>query len=137
MGAATGQAPFKRSFFLRNPDLSAGSSDELIVCTAPFTGVLEAAYYIPEAAITGQNTNTRKLTVYNRKQDGSGTTVMAQLQFDSGVNASAKVRKAITLSGTATNLDVATGDVIAFASDAVGTGLADPGGTVELVFSRD
>lgn len=132
----TGQAPLKKRFYLRNPDLAAGSSDELIVCTAPFAGTLTEAYYIPEAAITGADTNTRKLTVYNRKTDNSGTAVMAQLQFNSGVNAGAKQRKTIPL-GAAVDRTVAEGDVITFASDAVGTGLADPGGTVELVFDRD
>ena len=44
--------------------------------------------------------------------------------------------KTIPLSGTAANLNVAAGDVLAWQSDSVGTGLADPGGLVTIAFGR-
>jgi hypothetical protein len=50
-----------------------------------------------------------------------------------GVNAVAFDEKAITLSATASDLVVAAGDVLVWVSTAVGgTGLADPGGQVQV-----
>jgi hypothetical protein len=95
-----------------------------------------SASYIPNAAITGANTNTRRLRVINRGQDGTGTTVVAELQFNAGVNAAAGDERALTLQAAGT-LELATGDVLALESAAVGTGIADPGGVVQVVAGRE
>ena len=79
----------------------------------PFAGKISSVSYIPDAALTGANTNTRKISVINKGQSGSGTTVAAELQFDSGVNLTAFDEKTIPNSGTAANLNVAAGDVLA------------------------
>jgi hypothetical protein len=92
--------------------------------------------YTPNANITGVNTDTRKIAVVNKALDGSGTTEVGALQFNSAVNATAYDEKAVTLSGTAANLVVAEGDILLFASTVVGNGLADPGGHVILEFTR-
>ena len=55
---------------------------------------------------------------------------------DNGVNATAFDEKAITLSATAENLEVVAGDVLALFSEAVGSGLADPGGTIQVTINR-
>jgi hypothetical protein len=67
---------------------------------------------------------------------GAGTTSVASLALTSGVNAPAADEKALTLSGTPANLVVASGDVLEFDSTHVGTGIADPGGLVQVTFSR-
>lgn len=99
-------------------------------------GVISAVYYVPASTITGANTNTRKVVLVNKGGAGSGTTIIASLQFDSGVNATADVSKTITLSGTAANLAVAAGDVLQWQSTHVGSGITDPGGLAVVVVGR-
>jgi len=107
------------------------------VAKAPFDGAISKVSYVPDAAITGANTDTRTLSVKNRGAAGAGTTVVASLALTNGVNATAFDEKAITLSGTAGNLVVAAGDVLSFESAHAGTGgLADPGGLIAIEFTR-
>lgn len=107
-----------------------------VIGEAPFAGTVTRVVYIPAAAITGVATNNRSVTVTNRLQDGSGTAVVATLGFASGVNAVKDDAKTVPLSGTAANLVVAQGDVLTFDSAHVGTGIADPGGVVEVEITR-
>jgi len=103
---------------------------------APFAGTVTRFAYVPAAAITGANTNSRTETLTNRGQAGAGTTVAATLAFTAGVNGVANDAKEATLSATAANLVVAAGDTLTFDSTAVGTGLADPGGTAIVELTR-
>jgi hypothetical protein len=95
-------------------------------------GTIDSVTYIPAATITGANTHTRKLVLVNLGAAGSGTTVVASLQFNSGVNATADVEKAITLSVVAGATAVAAGDVLQAQSTHVGNGIADPGGLLVI-----
>lgn len=102
---------------------------------APDAGKITAASYTPEANITGDNTESRTITLVNKGQDGNGTTVMATLAFTTGVNATDFNETAMTLHATAANLVFAAGDIIAAVSTHVGsTGLADPGGLVQIEY---
>ena len=101
----------------------------------PFDGTIESVEFIPNSAITGANTDTRKLSVINAGQAGAGTTVAAALQFDSGTNAAAFDVKTIT-NGVEANREVLEGDVLTVKSEAVGNGLADPGGVLIVKLSR-
>ncbi len=101
---------------------------------APFPATVTSVLFTPQAAITGVNTNTRRVEVRNKGQAGAGVVVVASLQFDSGVNGVADDEKVLTLSGTPT---IAEGDVLAVNTVAVGTGLADPGGTVRVLGEYD
>jgi hypothetical protein len=93
--------------------------------------------YTPKADITGANTESRTLTLVNKGSDGNGTTVVATLAFTSGVNASDYDEKAFTLSVVAGATTVAAGDILAAVSTHVGsTGLADPGGLVQVEITR-
>jgi len=103
---------------------------------APFAGKVTSAAFIADALLTGANTNTRKIAIVNKGQAGAGTTEVAAKQFNSGVNAAAFDETALTLSATAADLVVAEGDILAVVSTAVGTGLADPGGVIEVKFAR-
>jgi hypothetical protein len=122
----------KRTLKNEQVAVAAGSSDVSILGEVAADGTVTAASYIPDAAITGANTNTRQLRLVNRGQAGAGVAVVASLQFDAGVNGVAGDEKALTLSGTPANLQVKAGDVIAMESNAVGTGIADPGGLFQL-----
>lgn len=116
---------------------TANADDKFVVGVAPFAGTVTAVTFIPEADITGAATNHRALRVRNcGSVDGTGTTVIAELAFDNGVNATAFTAKTIPLSATAANLVVAAGDVIQLFSDAVLTGITDPGGMVRVTISR-
>ena len=116
---------------------TAGNDLDSVVSQAPFDCTVTKVEYIPVAAITGANTNTRSVTLFNKGQTGSGTTTVATLQFDSGVNAAASDEKAITLSGTAANLVLAAGDTLLWRSLHIGTGQTDPGGLVRVTVTRN
>jgi hypothetical protein len=115
---------------------TAGNDETSIVGEAPYAGRVSDVSFIPEAAITGAATNNRRFRLINRGQAGSGTTVVAELVMDSGVNAAAGDEKAIPLSGTPANLVVAAGDVLAWESTHQGSGIADPGGLVQVIIDR-
>lgn len=106
---------------------------------APFTGKVAGVTYTPLAAVTGAaSPASRTLSVVNHGQAGVGTTTVASLALVAGVNLVAFDEKVIPLSGTAADLNVVAGDILEFRSAAVGgTGLVDPGGTVEITFERN
>lgn len=106
------------------------------VLRAPFDGTITAVLYAPAAAITGADTNTRKIELVNKGAAGAGTAIAASIQFDSGVNAAASDEKALTLSVTPANLAVVAGDMLARVSTHLATGLADPGGLFIIEFER-
>jgi hypothetical protein len=110
------------------------------IVEAPFDGVVSGVTYTAVAAVTGAaSPSSRTLSLVNHAQDGTGATAVATLALVATVNLVAYDEKSLTLSATAVNLAVAKGDILSFNSLAVtsGTGLADPGGTVEVVFTRN
>ena len=90
----------------------------------------------PEAAITGDNTNTRTLTLVNKGAAGTGTTVIGTLAFTTGNNGVAFDEKAFTLSVVDDATDVAEGDILAVVETVGGSGLANPGGLVQVEITR-
>lgn len=131
-------APFVRVIEVDVPAVStAGNDDDTVVGQAPFDCTVTAVEYIPEAAITGAATNNRTVSLINKGQAGSGSTTVATLTFDNGVNATAYNERAITLSGTAANLVLAAGDTLQWRSIHVASGIADPGGVVKITLSRN
>lgn len=109
---------------------TAGNDASHVLGEVKNSGTVVSVAYIPDALITGVATNNRRLRLINKGQDGTGTTIVAELQFTNGTNAAAFDSKAVALSVAAGNLAVAAGDVLAFESTHIGTGLADPGGQV-------
>jgi len=109
----------------------------VILGAAPMTGKVEAVKYTPAAAINGADTNSRTLTLVNRGPanagpGGGGNKTAATLALTNGINAAAFTPKAVTVSGVAADVAVTAGDVLVFNSTHIGTGIADPGGTVEV-----
>jgi hypothetical protein len=90
-------------------------------------GVVSSVEFVPAWTLTGANTNSRTLTLYNRGAAGAGTAVVAQLALTSGVNLTQFVPKVITL-GTGAARAIVVGDILEWESLHVGTGLPDPGG---------
>lgn len=129
-------APFGKSVqMVAQPVSTVGNSLNTNVHVVQSAGTVSAVTYATVTAITGANTNTRSVSLVNKGQAGAGTTTIATLQFNSGVNTTASDEKTITLSGTAADLVVAAGDVLQWQSTAVGTGIADPGGLVNVTIA--
>jgi hypothetical protein len=123
---------------LRNtvPGATIAATDSFSLGKAPVAGTVTGISYTPDAAATGDNTNARTFTVVNKGQSGAGTTVIGTLALTTGVNLVAFDEKAFTLSVVSGATTIAAGDVLAFVSTATGTGVVDPGGTVQIDISR-
>lgn len=117
------------------PVATAGNDLNTIVEVSGRAATVSAVTYTPLTTITGAATNNRTVNLVNLGQAGSGSTVVATLNFGNGTNATGGVPKAITLSATPANLVVAGGDVLQWQSVHVGTGIADPGGLVVVTTS--
>lgn len=115
---------------------TAGTDDEFVLGEVPFAGTVTGASYTTDAAIAGHASNNRILSVINAGAAGSGTTSVATVTTDASNSFTAFDEKALTLSGTAANLVVAAGDILKFKSDAQASGVADPGGVVQVTISR-
>lgn len=134
---SSGAAPLVRKLEATIPSAGAGTPQDQVVGECPFAGTVTSVSFTPEADITGQATNFRTFRLVNKGQDGTGTTEIAALAFSSGgVTASDFDERAITLSGTPANLNVAEGDILAWDETVSGTGLASPGGKVQVEISR-
>lgn len=117
--------------------VAAASDLETKIGEAPFAATVTRAAYVPASTITGANTESRTLQLFNRGSDGSGTTKVAELALTSGVNAAADDAKAVTVITASSANVVAAGDVLEWKSLHVGsTGLADPGGLAIVEFTR-
>lgn len=128
-------APYiRRAQAAVGPVATAGNDLNTNIWRVERASTVAGVTYAPVTAITGANTNTRLVALVNKKQDGTGTTVIATKQFNSGVNAPASDETAITLSVTAADLQVAAGDILQWQSTHVGTGIADPGGLAVVQF---
>ncbi len=112
------------------------ADDTFTLEPARFTGKVTSVSYIPEAASTGDDTNTRTYTLVNKGTSGSGTTVIATLALTTGVDLAASDEKAATLSATAADRLVTAGDVLAWVSTHGASGLVDPGGAVVVKGNR-
>lgn len=107
------------------------------VAIAPFAGVVTKVAYVPVEAVAGKATNYRTISATNKGKGGAGTSVVASLALSAAERSlSALQENVVPLSGEASKLVVAEGDVIAFGSVHTGEGLADPGGIMSITFSR-
>lgn len=85
------------------------------------------------AAITGAATNNFAIAFFNRTS-GAGTVQWATaITYGNGTNATKATAITLTLSSTAADLVVASGDYLAVELSTNGTGLLCPGGVVDLV----
>ena len=129
-------APLTRPIERNVAAVALGAGDDTVLGQADFTGTVTECRYVPEAAITGANTNTRRVEVVNKGQGGAGTAIVASLQFNAATNAAANNEVTLTLTAVAADLVVTEGDTLQWRSIAVGTGMADPGGSARVTVSR-
>lgn len=114
---------------------TAGTADGWPIMVAPDAIVVTAVRWTPAAAVTGANTNYFSLAAQNRGTAGTGTTALTSTKdYTSGTDSVAYDSESLTLSGTAANLNVAAGEVLALIRTVTGTGLAMPDGLVEIDF---
>ena len=102
---------------------TAATTQTTTLMKAPFDGTLAAASLISNADLTADASHYRTFTLINKGQDGNGTAAMAALDT-STTGFTDFDERAMTLSGTAANLDVNEGDIIAVAETVTGNGVA-------------
>ena len=129
-------SPINTVFQFQDNGVTIAADDTFTLDAMPFAGKVTACSYIPDAASTGDNTNYRTYSLINKGAAGAGTAVMATLALTTGVNLVAFDEKTIPLTATAADLVFASGDVLAWLSDATASGLVDPGGTVKVTVQR-
>ena len=115
---------------------TAGNSLLTMLGRESYARTVTAVNYIPTAALSGANTNSRTLNLRKRGADGTGTTVVASLALVSGVDLVDNVPKALTLSVVAGALELLANEVLEWESLAVSSGIVDPGGLVEVSYIR-
>jgi hypothetical protein len=129
-------APFVRTIEATVPGATIAQVTDQAVTEAPFDATVTRCALVPEAAVTGDNTNTRTFTLVNKGQTGAGTTIVATLALTTGVNLVAFDEKLFTLSAVAGATSVVAGDVLQLNEVVAGSGLAHSGGRVVIDFTR-
>jgi hypothetical protein len=86
--------------------------------------------YIPNSDVAGAATNSLTVELRNRGSDDNINVLVATLALVAGINASRRQAKVIALQSTNGAPIVLDTDRLEWISVKVGTGLADPGGTV-------
>lgn len=120
------------------PAAGAAVAQDQVIGEAPYAGEVTEVVIVPEAALTANATNYRTFRVLNKGQTGAGSTVVASLATDTPTtdDLAAFDEKSIPLSGTAANLDVAEGDVLAVDETVAASGVAHSGYRVLVTISR-
>lgn len=90
---------------------------------------------VPQATITGQNTNTFHWNVINRGTAGAGTTEIGNVDFVSGTNVTGFDFREIVVETAGRRLS--TGEVLALQRELIGSGLAAPETLAIVVFEFD
>lgn len=117
---------------------TAGTVQTTIIGEAPTTGTVTAASITPNAAVTGHASNYRTFTLTNKTSAGAGTTAIASFATSStpANDLAAGDERALTLSSTAADLDVAEGDIIAVVETVAASGVAHGGYRVQVELKR-
>ena len=129
-------APYTRTIEATIPAATIAAAVDQAVTEAPFDATVTKVALVPEAAVTGDNTNSRTFTLVNKGQAGVGTTVVATLALTTGVNLVAFDEKLFTLSVVAGATAVVAGDVLQVNEVVAASGLAHSGGRVVVEFTR-
>lgn len=106
------------------PATAAGTAYEQPLLRLPFNTLITEILFVPGAAITANGTNFCTLTMRNR-QSAAGTVVPATRVWSAG-NSVATTPEALTLSSTATDLQVAANDLLTAHVTHTASGLALP-----------
>lgn len=132
----TDTAPYVKTNEATVPAATIAQAIDQAITEAPFDATVTRVALVPEAAVTGDSTNSRTFTLVNKGQAGVGTTVVATLALTTGVNLVAFDEKLFTLSVVAGATSVVAGDVLQLNEVVVALGLAHSGGRVVVDFTR-
>lgn len=110
---------------------TAGTADEFAGFVAPYNLKITGVKWIPAAAVTADPTNNFTLNLRNRGAAAAGAALPASRSY-AATNSVAFVAEAMTLSATAADLLVSTGDVLTVSKVNTGTGLALPDGVIQV-----
>jgi hypothetical protein len=113
-----------------------GTADEKIVFRAPFKCKITRASFIPDAAVTGDNTNNFILQLRNKELDGTGTVaVTAAKTYATGVDIAAFDEDSLGAIQTASDADILEeGEVLALNKTETGAGLELPQGQIYIEY---
>jgi len=107
---------------------AATATEEWPVFRAPFACKLKKLDIVPQAAVTGDDTNRTNFNIIDKDADGSGTTEVGNLDLATGVNLVAFDSTNIPLNATylADGVALAEGDVVSIQHEKVGNGVLVP-----------
>lgn len=115
-------------FIARIPSHAAATAtEEWPVFRAPFACTLKKLDIVPQAAVTGDNTNRTNFNILNKGASGSGTTEVGNLDLALGTNLTAFDSTNLPLNATyVSGVVLAEGDVVTIQHEKVGTGVLVP-----------
>jgi hypothetical protein len=114
---------------------TAATVQDQVVGECEHAGTVSSVSIVPEANVAADATNNRTYRLVNKGQSGAGSTLIASHQTTTGGALTAFDEKALTLSGTAANLLVAAGDILAADETVTGTGQTHAGYTIKVQYA--
>lgn len=118
--------------------IAAATSDEVALWVNKHNATVRmtACSFTPETAVTANDTNNFTLQIRNKGTDGTGTTGVTQIRTlnVAGGSIAAFDEDGLTLSTTAADTDIDTGEVVALDKGENGSGLELPAGVITLEF---
>jgi len=131
-----GTTPGTHEVNVPTPTVAAGTAADLPVWrnNLGVNVVITRVGFTPDSDVTGDDTNNFSLTVLNKEDDGTGTTAVATKEYATGVDMSDFVEDELTLSTTAADLVVASGEVLALAKTEDNAGLELPEGLLRIEY---
>lgn len=110
---------------------AAGTDVERPSLVLPWDAMVQSVAWVPGTDVTADDTNYATITLYNRGDDGTGTTAIASRVY-SATDSSKDVAEDMTLATDDDDLALTAGDVLSVAIAKAGTGLAIPAGVVQV-----
>ncbi len=80
----SGSAPFNRTIQAHVPAQAQAVTGSTVVAVAPYAGRVTKVAYLPATTLTGANTNSRTVSLFNKGQCGAGTTEVAERRSSRG-----------------------------------------------------
>jgi hypothetical protein len=114
------------------PPTAAGTALEQPGLVLPRAAQITSAKWVPGAAVTANGTNFATLSLRNRGAAGAGAVLPATPRSYAATNSVANVPETMALSGTASDLLAAAGDVLSVTIAHSGTGLLIPAGLLQV-----
>ncbi len=111
------------------------ATEDQVIFVAPIGCVVTGVSITPDAAATGNTTNTKHLNVDNKGADGTGTTEIAQLDLVTGTDLVEADESALVVSGTLAQRTLVKGDVLMMEIEQIGSGIAIARSLIKTTFN--